>query len=76
MKNGKAQPDPEVDALVIAESEKKGITTPRLQQYGNHGCGILTAMRNEGDKILSEGIANSADAIDVVMITGYGLPEA
>jgi len=71
--NGKAHPDPEVDALVIAESEKKGITRRDFTSAEIMDV-ILTAMRNEGDKILSEGIANSADAIDVVMINGYGFP--
>ena len=71
--NGKAQPDPDVDALVIAESEKKGITRRDFTRAEIMDV-ILTAMRNEGDKILSEGIANSAYAIDVVMVNGYGFP--
>ncbi|MDG4720082.1 MULTISPECIES: 3-hydroxyacyl-CoA dehydrogenase NAD-binding domain-containing protein [Thalassospira] len=71
--NGKAQPDPEVDALVIAESEKKGIARRNFTDDEIIDT-ILSAMRNEGDKILSEGIANSPDAIDVVMINGYGFP--
>ena len=71
--HGKAQPDPEVDALVIAESEKKGITR-RNFSHDEIVDTILAAMRNEGDKILSEGIANSPDAIDVVMVNGYGFP--
>ncbi|WP_417837497.1 3-hydroxyacyl-CoA dehydrogenase NAD-binding domain-containing protein [Thalassospira tepidiphila] len=71
--NGKAQPDPEVDALVIAESEKKGITRRDFTSTEIMDV-ILGAMRSEGDKILSEGIANSADAIDVVMVNGYGFP--
>ena len=71
--NGKAHPDPEVDALVIAESAKKGITRRDFTCTEIMDV-ILTAMRNEGDKILSEGIANSADAIDVVMVNGYGFP--
>lgn len=71
--NGKAQPDPEVDGLVIAESGKKGITR---RDFTNDEIieTILSAMRNEGDKILAEGIANSPDAIDVVMVNGYGFP--
>lgn len=71
--NGKAQPDPEIDGLVIAESEKKGITR---RDFTNDEIieTILSAMRNEGDKILAEGIANSPDAIDVVMVNGYGFP--
>ncbi|GAA0624942.1 3-hydroxyacyl-CoA dehydrogenase NAD-binding domain-containing protein [Thalassospira tepidiphila] len=71
--NGKAQPDPEVDALVIAESEKKRITRRDFTSTEIMDV-ILGAMRSEGDKILSEGIANSADAIDVVMVNGYGFP--
>ena len=71
--NGKAQPDPSVDALVIAESAKKGITR-RDFTHDEIIETILSAMRNEGDKILAEGIANSPDAIDVVMINGYGFP--
>ncbi|WP_033069113.1 3-hydroxyacyl-CoA dehydrogenase NAD-binding domain-containing protein [Thalassospira australica] len=71
--NGKAYPDPDVDALVIAESAKKGITR---RDFTNEEIidTILTAMRDEGKKILSEGIANSPDAIDVVMVNGYGFP--
>jgi 3-hydroxyacyl-CoA dehydrogenase len=71
--DGKAQPDPEVDALVIAESEKKGITRRDFTSMEIMDA-ILRAMRSEGDKILSEGIANNADAIDVVMVNGYGFP--
>ncbi|MEQ8285893.1 3-hydroxyacyl-CoA dehydrogenase NAD-binding domain-containing protein [Thalassospira sp.] len=71
--NGKAQPDEDVDALVIAESAKKGITR-RNFTHDEIIATILSAMQNEGDKILAEGIANSPDAIDVVMINGYGFP--
>ena len=35
---------------------------------------ILAAMASEGQAILAEGIAQSAEAIDVVMINGYGFP--
>jgi enoyl-CoA hydratase/carnithine racemase len=31
-------------------------------------------MRAEGEAVLAEGMAESAADIDVVMITGYGLP--
>lgn len=70
---GEAQPDPEVDTLVIAESEKKGITR-RSFSHDEIIHTILTAMRNEGDKIVAEGVARSPDAIDVVMVNGYGFP--
>jgi 3-hydroxyacyl-CoA dehydrogenase len=71
--NGKAQPDPDVDALVIAESEKKGITRRPFSDDEIIET-ILGAMRSEGDKILAEKIAHSPDAIDVVMVNGYGFP--
>ncbi|KJE35592.1 3-hydroxyacyl-CoA dehydrogenase [Thalassospira sp. HJ] len=71
--NGKARPDPDIDALVIAESEKKGITRRDFTNTEIMDV-ILGAMRSEGDKILAEDIANNADAIDVVMINGYGFP--
>ncbi|MFV1851813.1 MAG: 3-hydroxyacyl-CoA dehydrogenase NAD-binding domain-containing protein [Thalassospira sp.] len=71
--NGKAQRDPEVDALIVAKSEKKGITRRSFTHIEITET-ILSAMRNEGEKILSEGIANSPDAIDVVMVNGYGFP--
>ena len=35
---------------------------------------ILAAMRAEGRAILAEGIAASPEAIDVVMVNGYGFP--
>jgi len=71
--NGKALPDPNVDAIVIAESEKKGITRRDFSENEIIET-ILSAMHNEGNKILAEGIANSPDAIDVVMVNGYGFP--
>lgn len=71
--NGKALPDPDVDALVIAESDKKGITRRDFDAKEIISV-ILDAMRSEGDKILAEGIAMGPDAIDVVMVNGYGFP--
>lgn len=71
--NGKAHPDPDVNALVIAESDKKGITRRDFTD-AEIMDNILDAMRREGDAILAEGIAMNADAIDVVMVNGYGFP--
>jgi 3-hydroxyacyl-CoA dehydrogenase len=31
-------------------------------------------MQQEGQKIVNEGIAQTPDAIDVVMVNGYGFP--
>lgn len=71
--NSKALPDPDVDALVISESDKKGITRRDFDAKEIISV-ILDAMRSEGDKILAEGIAMGPDAIDVVMVNGYGFP--
>ena len=35
---------------------------------------ILGALSSEAHKVLSEGIARSADDIDVVLVNGYGFP--
>ena len=37
---------------------------------------ILAVMQAEGRAILAEGIAASPEAIDVVMVNGYGFPKA
>ncbi|EBA06848.1 3-hydroxyacyl-CoA dehydrogenase NAD-binding domain-containing protein [Sagittula stellata] len=69
----KGTPDPEVEALILAESARKGIdrqpmTAEEIMRR------ILGAMQAEGRKILAEGIARSADDIDVVMVNAYGFP--
>lgn len=65
--------DSEVEALIVSESSNKGIdrqtfNADRIMKT------ILETMQNEGEKVLSEGIAQSAEAIDVVMTNGYGFP--
>ncbi len=67
------QPDPDVTRLIEQESARKGIER-RTFSPSEIIHTILTAMQREGDKILAEGIAHTADAIDVVMINGYGFP--
>jgi 3-hydroxyacyl-CoA dehydrogenase len=66
-------PDPEVERVILEESERKGIlrrefTEAEIQRY------ILWAMINEGAKILEEGIACRPLDIDMVEIHGYGFP--
>lgn len=65
--------DPAVDDIIIAESERKGISrTPiSADQIMDR---LLTTMAEEGQKIVDEGIAASPEAVDVVMINGYGFP--
>lgn len=68
-----ARPDPEVEALILAESHRKGITRTAFspEQIMDR---ILGAMQSEGEKILAEGIARNAADIDVVMVNAYGFP--
>lgn len=70
-----AEHDPEVDALVLRESERLG--------YARRDIGLeeilercLLALVNEGAKILDEGIASRSADIDTVYLNGYGFPAA
>tara|TARA_R110001583_G_scaffold105494_1_gene253314 strand:+ start:164841 stop:166802 length:1962 start_codon:yes stop_codon:yes gene_type:complete len=73
--NAKAapKPDPVVTAIIDQESARKGITR-RPFSYDEIIHTILTTMQQEGQKIVNEGIAQTPDAIDVVMVNGYGFP--
>ncbi|WP_236199190.1 3-hydroxyacyl-CoA dehydrogenase [Pseudomonas pseudonitroreducens] len=69
-----AEHDPEVDALVVRESERLG--------YSRRDIGAeeilercLLALVNEGAKILDEGIASTSADIDTVYLNGYGFPK-
>lgn len=69
----KPAPDPEVEALILAESARKGIV--RIQMTDAEIMSrILDAMQREAQAILDEGIARSAADIDVVMVNAYGFP--
>jgi 3-hydroxyacyl-CoA dehydrogenase len=71
--NPKGSPDPLVEQLVIDVSARKGIARMPINP-DEIMSRILTVMQTEGQKILDEGIADTAEAIDVVMINGYGFP--
>ncbi|MCK0126579.1 3-hydroxyacyl-CoA dehydrogenase NAD-binding domain-containing protein [Gelidibacter sp. F2691] len=66
-------PDPEIEALIIAESHRKGIARNSFDDEQIMGR-ILARMQAEGRAILDEGIATSAEDIDVVMINAFGFP--
>ncbi len=70
---GRAERDPEVEAVVAAERERMGVT-PRGFTADEIRRRLLAAMVNEGARILGEGIALRASDIDVVMVHGYGFP--
>lgn len=68
-----AEHDPEVDALVQAESERLGFSRRSIgSEEILERC--LLALVNEGAKILEEGIADSSQDIDLVYLNGYGFP--
>ena len=71
--NKAGEPDPEVTALIEAESARRGIARTDFTQEQIMER-ILGVMQREGAAILDEGIAQSADTIDVVMVNGYGFP--
>ncbi|WP_113408193.1 3-hydroxyacyl-CoA dehydrogenase NAD-binding domain-containing protein [Hyphomicrobiales bacterium] len=71
--NGKRTVDPEVTAMIEAARAEKGIV-PKSFTAEEVVSRLLKAMVDEGDALLSEGIAARASDIDLVMINGYGFP--
>ncbi|HQZ11945.1 MAG TPA: 3-hydroxyacyl-CoA dehydrogenase NAD-binding domain-containing protein [Devosia sp.] len=70
---GKAQRSQLVEDIVVAESAKKGVTR-RAFTSEEILARIIGALQAEGGKVLAEGIADSPEAIDVVLVNGYGFP--
>jgi 3-hydroxyacyl-CoA dehydrogenase len=71
--NGKRQPDPEVEALILAHSAARGITRRAISPEEIQER-VLATMVNEGTKIVAEGIAQRPLDVDVVLMNGYGYP--
>jgi 3-hydroxyacyl-CoA dehydrogenase len=68
-------PDPEVDAMIAAESLRLGIPRRAIDDEEiRERC--LYALINEGARILEEGIADSPADIDAIWCNGYGFPRA
>ncbi len=68
-----AEHDPQVDALVQAESERLGFSRRDIgTEEILERC--LLALVNEGAKILEENIAANSHDIDLVYLNGYGFP--
>jgi 3-hydroxyacyl-CoA dehydrogenase len=68
-----AAPDPQVDALILAQSEALGLERRAISDDEIVARCIL-ALVNEGAKILGEGIAYRSVDIDIVYVHGYGFP--
>lgn len=67
------EPDPVVEAIILEESARKGIAR-RPVPPAEIADRILRTMQSEGERILSEGIAASPEAIDVAMVNGFAFP--
>lgn len=70
---GKAQPDPEVAAIISEEREKAGVTqqvftAETIQRQ------LMAAIINEAALLLDEGVAQRPSDIDVALTNGYGFP--
>jgi 3-hydroxyacyl-CoA dehydrogenase len=70
---GHAMADPDVDAMIRAESTRAGVTRRHFADDEIRRRLVL-AMINEAADILLEGIAQRAADIDLVTILGYGFP--
>ncbi|MBN8957259.1 MAG: enoyl-CoA hydratase/isomerase family protein [Rhizobiales bacterium] len=67
------QPDPEVEAIIVAASKKNGITRRTIDKKEIVER-LIFPMINEGAQILEEGIAQRPSDIDVIWVYGYGWP--
>ena len=67
------QPDPAVEAVIIEERQRKGIS-PSPVSAAEIQSRARAAIVNEAARILEEGIAASPSDIDLVLIHGYGYP--
>ena len=66
-------PNAEVEGIIRGVSKKAGIVREEISQEDMLKR-MIYAMVNEAVKILDEGIASSAAAVDVVWVYGYGWP--
>ena len=71
--SGKARPSAATRALIMAESQRKGITRVQISDKAIMAR-ILGRIRSEAAMLLHEGIARCADDIDVVMVNAFGFP--
>ena len=69
----KRQEDPDVDAIIRAESERLGVEQRTLSDE-EIVQRVLYPLINEGARILEEGVAQRAGDIDIVYLYGYGFP--
>ena len=68
-----ATPDPAVDAIIAAESERLGITR-RIVDPDEITERLVYPMINEGARILEEGVAARPGDVDAIWLHGYNWP--
>ena len=66
-------PDPVVEEIAAEEAAKRGITR-RTVSDEEIIARIMTALANEGARVLEDGFAIRASDIDVVYVHGFGYP--
>ncbi|MBY3988760.1 enoyl-CoA hydratase/isomerase family protein [Rhodococcus fascians] len=66
--------DPAIEALIVAERIRKGISPRPFTDYQIVRRAVL-AMVNEASFVLSENIAVRPSDVDVMLILGYGFPK-
>ncbi len=72
-RGGAGVPSDFVASAIAHERSRRGVA-PRPFARGEIMDRILRRMQSEAEAVLSEGIAQSAADIDVVMVNGYGFP--
>ncbi len=70
---GAGTPSPVTERLILEELDRQGVAR-RPFSADEIMPRLLEVMQAEGRTILAEGIAASPEAIDVVMVNGYGFP--
>jgi 3-hydroxyacyl-CoA dehydrogenase len=66
-------PDPAVEAVAAEEAARRGVTRRTIPD-DEIIARIMTALANEGARVLEDGFAIRASDIDVVYVHGFGYP--
>lgn len=70
---GRSQPSEVIEKIVVEESAQAGLTRREFSE-DEIVARAMTAVIDEGIRVLSEGIARCSGDIDLVMVHGYGFP--
>ena len=70
---GKASEDKEIIELIRAEAQRLGVEQRALSENDIQQR-MIRAIANEGQSILTQGIATKSSDLDVIWVNGYGFP--